>query len=70
MRETERRERDRQGRREGDSNTQSETETGRLRKTVREYKGHRSSVYIYIYDLVPKGMHARGYATQLKIKHC
>ena len=49
MRETERRERDRQGRREGDSNTQSETETGRLRKTVREYKGHRSSVYIYIW---------------------
>ncbi len=25
---------------------------------------------IYIYDLVPKGAHARGYALQLKIKHC
>ena len=24
----------------------------------------------YIYDLVPKGAHARGYALQLKIKHC
>ena len=24
----------------------------------------------YIYDLVPKGVHARGYALQLKIKHC
>ena len=23
-----------------------------------------------IYDLVPKGAHARGYALQLKIKHC
>ena len=22
------------------------------------------------YDLVPKGAHARGYALQLKIKHC
>ena len=29
-----------------------------------------SSVYIYIYDLVPKGAHARGYALQLKLKHC
>ena len=27
-------------------------------------------IYIYIYDLVPKGAHARGYALQLKIKHC
>ena len=27
-------------------------------------------LYIYIYDLVPKGAHARGYALQLKIKHC
>ena len=27
--------------------------------------------FIYIiYDLVPKGAHARGYALQLKIKHC
>ena len=26
--------------------------------------------YIYIYDLVPKGAHARGYALQFKIKHC
>ena len=25
---------------------------------------------IYIYDLVPKGAHARSYALQLKIKHC
>ena len=25
-------------------------------------------IYIYIYDLVPKGAHARGYALQLKIK--
>ena len=25
---------------------------------------------IYIYDLVPKGEHPRGYALQLKIKHC
>ena len=24
----------------------------------------------YTYDLVPKGAHARGYALQLKIKHC
>ncbi len=24
----------------------------------------------FIYDLVPKGAHARGYALQLKIKHC
>ena len=24
----------------------------------------------YLYDLVPKGAHARGYALQLKIKHC
>ena len=24
----------------------------------------------YIYDLVPKGAHARGYALQLKITHC
>ena len=23
-----------------------------------------------LYDLVPKGAHARGYALQLKIKHC
>ena len=23
-----------------------------------------------VYDLVPKGVHARGYALQLKIKHC
>ena len=27
-------------------------------------------LYIYIYDLVPKGAYARGYALQLKIKHC
>ena len=27
-------------------------------------------IYIYIYDFVPKGAHARGYALQLKIKHC
>ena len=27
-------------------------------------------VKIYIYDLVPKGAQARGYALQLKIKHC
>ena len=27
-------------------------------------------IYIYIYDLVRKGAHARGYALQLKIKHC
>ena len=27
-------------------------------------------LHIYIYDLVPKGAHARGYALQLKIKHC
>ena len=26
--------------------------------------------YIYIYDLVPEGAHARGYALHLKIKHC
>ena len=26
--------------------------------------------YSTIYDLVPKGAHARGYALQLKIKHC
>ena len=25
---------------------------------------------IFTYDLVPKGAHARGYALQLKIKHC
>ena len=29
-----------------------------------------SQAHIYIYDLVPKGAHARGYALQLKIKHC
>ena len=33
-----------------------------------------SSSYLFqtwnIYDLVPKGAHARGYALQLKIKHC
>ena len=27
-------------------------------------------IYIYTYDLVPKGAHARGYELQLKIKHC
>ena len=26
--------------------------------------------YVLLYDLVPKGAHARGYALQLKIKHC
>ena len=28
------------------------------------------NMHISIYDLVPKGAHARGYALQLKIKHC
>ena len=32
---------------------------------------HAWPIFIYIYnDLVPKGAHARGYALQLKIKHC
>ena len=28
-----------------------------------------STIYIYVYDLVPKSAHARGYALHLKIKH-
>ena len=34
------------------------------------YTKYTFCVYVYIYDLVPKGAHARGYALQLKIKHC
>ena len=30
----------------------------------------KMKIQIYKYDLVPKGAHARGYALQLKIKHC
>ena len=29
-----------------------------------------STTVLSLYDLVPKGAHARGYALQLKIKHC
>ena len=31
---------------------------------------HLSFYFLILYDLVPKGVHARGYALQLKIKHC
>ena len=31
---------------------------------------HTAVIGVHIYDLVPKGAHARGYALQLKIKHC
>ena len=38
-------------------------------KRERERRTHTLTC-VYIYDLVPKGAHARGYALQLKIKHC
>ena len=31
---------------------------------------YHNTVIKYLHDLVPKGAHARGYALQLKIKHC
>ena len=39
-------------------------------RDFRQFNRMRRRLYVYIYDLVPKGAHARGYALQLKIKHC
>ena len=39
--------------------------TSETRLRLLQWKIHRN-----IYDLVPKGAHARGYALRLKIKHC
>ena len=41
-----------------------------MSKSVYVHVVHDLELLRYIYDLVPKGAHARGYALQLKIKHC
>ena len=52
-------------------------ERAREREQERERERESVCVCVYVcvcvcdvYDLVPKGVHARGYALQLKIKHC
>ena len=37
---------------------------------IMDYWSPKYHTHTHIYDLVPKGAHARGYALQLKIKHC